>query len=228
MPDTPLDIYQVSLDPDSTNKAMLTAASSTMRPTDDAACGVGEAVKVTRAALLMGVRVPISCNWTGTSFGQEAMADDGSRGRPNYVGVVSLAWSYILSVRLLELQRHERAEAVYTTSTANWYSLHHVCGPKSASTIDIGNVDAHAARWWAAILAPGQGWKAIVPQRENDVYFAPWSLSLEVDSCPSIGVFFCQPPERPAGLSGIFQVGSNDKRRRTSDYTALTRPGGVP
>ncbi|PKY08595.1 hypothetical protein P168DRAFT_286710 [Aspergillus campestris IBT 28561] len=186
MPDTPLDIYQISLGPDSTKKAILTAASSTMRPTDDAACGVGETLKVTRAALLMGVRAPISCNWTGASFGQEAMADDGSRGRPNYVGVVSLAWSYILSVRLLELQKHDGAEAEYTNSTASWCSSHDVCAPGSASTINIGNVDAHAARWWAAILAPGRGWKVIITQQGNEAYFAPWSLSLELDSCPSI------------------------------------------
>ncbi|KAI4161740.1 MAG: hypothetical protein L6R39_000033 [Caloplaca ligustica] len=46
--------------------------------------------------------------------------------------------------------------------------------PTGAITIDIGDSCEPAARWWAAILAPGEGWHAKI-QVERKTYRSPWS-----------------------------------------------------
>lgn len=43
--------------------------------------------------------------------------------------------------------------------------------------VNIGNTNKDAARWWAAILAPGEGWEAYITIRE-DKFRLPWSISL--------------------------------------------------
>ncbi len=60
------------------------------------------------------------------------------------------------------MQGQGSAGIVYTQSTATGYN--HDTRDRAAATItiDIGDVDEDAARWWAAILAPDQGWKAVV------------------------------------------------------------------
>lgn len=74
---------------------------------------------------------------------------------------------------------------VYTDSTATGY---HYCAENNtaAVTIDIEKVDKGVARWWAAILAPDQGWKAIISQQDDDMYQAPWWVSL--DGTPCVGI----------------------------------------
>ena len=71
------------------------------------------------------------------------------------------------------------AEITYTQSTAAGYK--HEAGDTITATInvDIGDVDENAARWWAAILAPGQGWRVIVSRTDDVVYLSPWSVCVE-------------------------------------------------
>lgn len=99
--------------------------------------------------------MPVPSIWSGTSF-YKALAE-GDSVTPNYVGVLCLVWSYVLSARLLEMQRHKRARLVYMDSAASLYDPHGIRCPHSVLCVNIGNVDACAARWWMAILAPRQG-----------------------------------------------------------------------
>ena len=46
--------------------------------------------------------------------------------------------------------------------------------PADSIKIDIGEECERAARWWAAILAPGEGWHAIIDFGEEK-YRSPWS-----------------------------------------------------
>lgn len=55
MPDSQLDTYKVTLSPSSAAKAIFTATSSTMRSSDNASCDIGNAVKSTKGAVLLGV-----------------------------------------------------------------------------------------------------------------------------------------------------------------------------
>ena len=66
---------------------------------------------------------------------------------------------------------------MYTNSTAK------VCQSDSdedptPNKIDIGRVDDASARWWAALLAPDQGWRAIIAQYAGQIYQAPWAVSV--------------------------------------------------
>src|SRR5256885_12965193 len=81
------------------------------------------------------------------------------------------------------MQGQEGAEIVYTNAMAAGYRHDgkDVCG--ATVPVDIGDVDEGAARWWAALLAPGQGWKAILSRRNNEEYLSPWSISLGSEQC---------------------------------------------
>jgi hypothetical protein len=46
--------------------------------------------------------------------------------------------------------------------------------------IDIDYTDEQEARWWSAILSPGQGWQATM-RLEQNTFLAPWSLDLQPD-----------------------------------------------
>jgi hypothetical protein len=72
----------------------------------------------------------------------------------NGLAIMFLAWSYILSVFLLEEQK---ASFVYEEADAS-------SGPELSAageyTVDLGDASDEEYRWWSALLSPGQGWKA--------------------------------------------------------------------
>jgi hypothetical protein len=59
------------------------------------------------------------------------------------------------------MQSQSDAEIVYSTAVG----YNHNTGERrnAAITVEISDVDINAVRWWAAIMAPDQGWKAVVP-----------------------------------------------------------------
>ncbi|KAJ5591482.1 uncharacterized protein N7459_001851 [Penicillium hispanicum] len=181
LPATQLAISEIAYS-DSATKAIVTTASSTLRVVDTDKCNIRDTEKVPRAALLMGIQSPISCHLSRTSFRPWRASWKEDQNKPNFTGILALAWAYVLSTRLVEMLQQEGAEIIYTNSSA---SYHHddvkVRSMENSPSIEIniGKTDENAARWWAAILAPNQGWKAIFTQRNGDVYLAPWSVSLE-------------------------------------------------
>ncbi|PWY88831.1 hypothetical protein BO94DRAFT_556220 [Aspergillus sclerotioniger CBS 115572] len=42
--------------------------------------------------------------------------------------------------------------------------------------IDIGEADDDTISWWSSILAPGDGWKAIMKECDDGEFLAPWSV----------------------------------------------------
>lgn len=62
----------------------------------------------------------------------------------------------------------------YLSTRANW-----ICGSQrlSSNELEVEFDDLHddAARWWAAILAPGEGWRAEIIA-DGVVYRSPWSI----------------------------------------------------
>ncbi|RFU78777.1 hypothetical protein TARUN_3483 [Trichoderma arundinaceum] len=72
----------------------------------------------------------------------------------NGLAFMFLAWSYIISVYLLEEQK---TPVIYEEATA----------PSGDETptgnqfiVDLGDASDEECRWWSALLSPGQGWKA--------------------------------------------------------------------
>jgi hypothetical protein len=49
--------------------------------------------------------------------------------------------------------------------------------PAGAIEVDIGEICERAARWWAAILAPGEGWHA-TRELGDKLYRSPWSAHI--------------------------------------------------
>ncbi|KAK3166967.1 hypothetical protein OEA41_010092 [Lepraria neglecta] len=116
---------------------------------------------------------------TGQSFRQwvEFEGDD----QPNLLAVLALAWSYILSARLIELQGRVGSKIIYTETTAPLYG-----GEEGlyGFSVDIGTVDPRKLRWFAAILAPGSGFRVTPHQEDGCSHFSPWALSLATQTPP--------------------------------------------
>ncbi|KAL9628901.1 MAG: hypothetical protein Q9164_007107, partial [Protoblastenia rupestris] len=77
------------------------------------------------------------------------------------------------------MQGQGGTEIAYTESTAIGYQHETEDRLAAAVTVDTGDVDENATRWWAAILAHGQGWKAMVSRSDDIVYLSPWSVRVE-------------------------------------------------
>jgi len=169
----------------SPSKALCVQAFSTWRVTDNTSCGLVKEEKKIPGLLQIGTLVPILCTFGGDTFRRWIGTTCEERDMPSYLGILALGWCYILSAHLVEGQG-EDAKMVYTSSKATRYHRETEHGRAPATTVDIGEVSEDVARWWAAILAPGEGWKTIVTRRDDREYLAPWSVSREDTHCVGI------------------------------------------
>ncbi|OAR03087.1 hypothetical protein LLEC1_07144 [Akanthomyces lecanii] len=97
----------------------------------------------------------------------------------NYISILMLAWAYILSARWVEIMP-ESCSISYTESCA----FHgHDMTTKSRNSgdtieIDIGEASPEESRWWAGILAQGQGWQAAMRSGHHRTLLSPWETRL--------------------------------------------------
>jgi len=97
--------------------------------------------------------------------------------------VLTFAWAYALSARWVEII--PRASPIeYTTSQARWTS-YRASGESAENdrpmVVELGSLTGEAARWWAAVLAPGEGWRAAIPHKRWRL-LSPWSVTKERSS----------------------------------------------
>lgn len=92
----------------------------------------------------------------------------------NYLAILTLGWCYILSAHLVEIQG-EGATMTYTGSKATGH--HEERHDTETDLIDIGEADGDTVSWWSAILASGEGWRAIIKKCGDGEFLAPWSLT---------------------------------------------------
>lgn len=91
--------------------------------------------------------------------------------KDDHVTILVLAWAYILSARWTELIPGSN-NVQYTAARAQSSKQ------KPASiTVPIEAMSGEAARWWQAVLAPGQGWLATADTDGRTLY-SPWSVAL--------------------------------------------------
>jgi len=96
----------------------------------------------------------------------------------DYLAILMLAWTYILSARWTELMPAP-CSLFYTDSMAKHHGEMTTHGVSQHPLfVDIGPAAPAEVRWWAAILAQGQGWQATM--RSSSL--SPWSI--RVKSCP--------------------------------------------
>jgi hypothetical protein len=94
----------------------------------------------------------------------------------DYLAILMLAWAYILSARWVELmptttlQYTENQAAFYNDSTGN-------NSEEDSIRINIGHAGSEKIRWWAAVLAQGQGWQATM----GGTFSSPWTICLQCD-----------------------------------------------
>ncbi|RDL30817.1 uncharacterized protein BP5553_10162 [Venustampulla echinocandica] len=149
-------------------------------------CSLGE-LKGHLRPMILGITNPTICTTEGSSF-RHWGGDIVENPEPgNGLAILVFAWAYILSARLVELQG---GSVRYTEVLAPIAGVEsRVQATSRDVVVDLENVDSIAARWWRAILAHGQGWRATV--HEHPVYLSPWSVSyqgsqyLQVNLLPS-------------------------------------------
>ncbi|KAI4199756.1 MAG: hypothetical protein LQ350_004383 [Teloschistes chrysophthalmus] len=107
----------------------------------------------------------------------------------NHLAILIMAWAYILSARWAELQSSDETDVesrprgiTYSDVQAGRATGQDEIAAE-ALEIDIGETDEPAARWWAAVLAAGEGWHAEF-EVKGRTYKSPWSAHLAPD--PSI------------------------------------------
>ncbi|KAI0849092.1 hypothetical protein F5Y00DRAFT_269722 [Daldinia vernicosa] len=118
----------------------------------------------------------------------------------NYLAVLVLAWTYILSARWVEVMP-EPCSLLYTNSSAADYDEDSMTSSESNQnvvSVDIGDVSSEEFRWWAAILAPEPGWQATMILREN-IFLSPWSIRLQ--SGPRFSLLYRATSSAPLRLS---------------------------
>ncbi|EER25739.1 hypothetical protein CPC735_041830 [Coccidioides posadasii C735 delta SOWgp] len=220
----------------SPSETLCIQTSSVWHVTGTAKCGLVGKKREIPGLLHIGSRTPIPCGFSGESFRQwPSISGEGNRA-PSYLGILALGWSYILSARLLELQV-DNSEMAYTDSkpTRIRQGKSHDCS--SPVTIDIGKVDEDVARWWCAILAPGQGWKAIISRQMDQEFVTPWSVSIndmhdieirwESKEPVSKGFAASSPPPSKKAFENLAQFSQRhnlDSQLPVALATALTFP----
>ncbi|KAL9062661.1 MAG: hypothetical protein Q9161_009772 [Pseudevernia consocians] len=136
---------------------------------------VGKSLQMPPVPLRLQTSSPITVALSGDSFRKWIEWEGGDQ--PNLLAVLTLAWSYILSARLVELQGSDVSIWAYTECAA---PVHR--GDKSplSGSVDIGAVDSRTVRWFAAILAPGVGFQIALDREQTYSRHGPWAYSLAV------------------------------------------------
>ncbi|KOS48199.1 hypothetical protein ACN38_g841 [Penicillium nordicum] len=78
-------------------------ASSTWRLIGNSNCDMIEKEIIYSALLKIGTRVAIPCSFSGRVFSSWIGITEESRTGPNYLGILTIVWCYILSTRLVEI-----------------------------------------------------------------------------------------------------------------------------
>jgi hypothetical protein len=169
----------------SSNSELFISGRSTWR-TANSDCDLEN--KIIPDQLLLGVQRSTPCYFANDSRFANWPGLQGERGSViggNHLAIVAFAYAYILSACWVEMQQSDDATHVsvqkhdgifYLDAQAKW-----ICGCNEKLldelVVDLGDVDDDAARWWASILATGEGWRAEII-RDGSVYRSPWSICI--------------------------------------------------
>ena len=137
--------------------------------------------KIAIKELTIGVTAATKFTVTGVGFHkwEETLGDVDYCGSEagNHFAILIPCWAYILSKYLVETQGFLME---YTKISAP--SMDNSIYPRDSDLrVHVGNADSKEARWWKAILAPGQGWRSIIQTSSDATYLAPWSMEYHGD-----------------------------------------------
>ncbi|KAL1983795.1 hypothetical protein VTN96DRAFT_9881 [Rasamsonia emersonii] len=193
--------------------------------TGRADCGLGGTRKDTECcAIILGVRkatpVTIDADWNSGG-------DHGIHSSKGVVAAIVLGMAYVFSRRLVELQGQgddvslSNGYVHYTESVAAVLHDDEEQGPSdSYADVYVGDVDDDASRWWQAVLAPGQGWKAVIATDERGPFLAPWATRI------GNGLSFRIRQERKAvRTAGVCPPSSSRAMQFLQDFCRLHNAG---
>ncbi|KAF2181183.1 hypothetical protein K469DRAFT_671232 [Zopfia rhizophila CBS 207.26] len=166
------------------NKLLFLEGSSQWNIGRSKRCGIDNATKKSRSQkVLIGLDMPGVCHLADdilpTWPGFESGLNKSSSG--NYLAILVLGWSYVLSARLLELRKKSEKDKILYTDNKAMVFTNSAPSEDGCFSVYIGDVDTHECRWWAAILATGCGWRASL-YRSSRQYYPPWSCHLNSDN----------------------------------------------
>ncbi|KAI2634953.1 hypothetical protein GGS26DRAFT_551935 [Hypomontagnella submonticulosa] len=169
-------VLPVGLDPD--DSGLVTAKSTWI--SSEGCCDIPPFEQTLQMVVIAATPTPIilTSDPSLTPF-QWVGKDDG------HLTVLVLAWAYALSARWAEII--PRASPIeYTTSQAPWIARRttdEASESDRTTVVNLGNPSSEAARWWAAVLAPGEGWRTAIPHVRWRL-LSPWSVIKESNSVP--------------------------------------------
>ncbi|KAH6956548.1 hypothetical protein DER45DRAFT_585241 [Fusarium avenaceum] len=129
--------------------------------------------------IMVAVRKPVSLSLSHSSEGQNTEVLRFTRDQ-DYVSILILAWTYILSARWTETMPGTCSLAYTESRAAIYHDMTQCEEERHLISIQLGDVSPQETRWWAAVLAPGQGWQANMAY-EQQIFLAPWSIRLQQD-----------------------------------------------
>lgn len=118
--------------------------------------------------------------------------------REDFMSILVLAWTYVLSARWVETMSGG-CKLLYTDTLATRDDgFDGKKKERNIVNVQLNDAGAEEARWWAAILAPGQGWHATM-NLPSETYISPWSICTQSScefqlSCTTVHL----PPYAPA------------------------------
>lgn len=128
----------------------------------------------------VAVTEPISLSISEMGEAKPAYASCFARDN-DYLAMLILAWTYILSARWTEIMPGSCTLA-YTEDRAPYHDgMSKRKDKQNPMSVHIGNATPEEVRWWAAVLAPGQGWQARMTLEQN-TFLSPWSVHLQQTS----------------------------------------------
>ncbi|KAJ5584590.1 uncharacterized protein N7459_004390 [Penicillium hispanicum] len=154
--------------------ALCSLVSSTWKVTGDSNCDAVNKETTKPALIQIGTSRAIPYSFCGRVFGHWIGTKTEKTTGPNFLGILAIGWCYVLSARLVEMQGGS-ATMCYTTSQADCFDKKVDSPPEEPFIIDIGatDMDPKVVRWWSAILAKREGWKATL----NEKFVTPWTVS---------------------------------------------------
>jgi hypothetical protein len=113
----------------------------------------------------------------------------------NYLGLLTLAWTYVLSAYWSEVQqgvlRYTDCKAPCCPSTTTASSTH-PCD--IFLTLDASEADSAEVEWWRAILAPGKGWEASIDaMADHGRHLGALTMAMEIPLLSSYGKIAWSP-----------------------------------
>ncbi|GAT23333.1 similar to An01g11250 [Aspergillus luchuensis] len=188
-------------------RSLCCEASSIWTLSTDQDCGKLKKQMSHLTFVQVGIAAATSFSFIEDAFSSWNGMSGGNVIGPNYLGILALGWCYVLCAQLVKM-RGEDSSMQYTQCQAG-YSDESLPDPSQVHVIDVGEVDESVARWWSAILAPNEGWKATVKQTPQGEFLAPWSVSRACETHFSIkyqGTLSPDPDPKPLSSERAFKA----------------------